>query len=157
MFVLLTHNKHILLSFSKKKMGSKYFLLFGLLAITLFITSESATSNADTEVKGVGDAKYGGYHGGGGGYHGGGGGYPGGGGGYHGGGGGGYPGGGGGYHGGGGGGYHGGGGSYHGGGGGYHGGGGGYCQYGCCGGHSYSGGCLKCCSLEAQVEAQPHH
>ncbi|KAK9676575.1 hypothetical protein RND81_11G086200 [Saponaria officinalis] len=117
-------------------MGSKYFLLFGLLAITLFITSESATSNADTEVKGVGDAKYGGYHGGGGG---------------------GYPGGGGGYHGGGGGGYHGGGGSYHGGGGGYHGGGGGYCQYGCCGGHSYSGGCLKCCSLEAQVEAQPHH
>ncbi|KAL9244309.1 hypothetical protein vseg_018097 [Gypsophila vaccaria] len=136
-------------------MASKSFLLFALLAtIALFVTSHVAASNAldaaHTEVKGVEDAKYSGYQGGGGypgggGYQGGGG-YPGGGG-YQGGGG--YPGGGG-YQGGGG--YPGGGG-YQGGGGGR----GGYCRYGCCGRHNYRGVCLRCCGVEAQVEAKPHN
>ncbi|KAH9793538.1 hypothetical protein WN944_011044 [Citrus x changshan-huyou] len=134
-------------------MGSKVFLMLGLLvSIVLLISSEAAardlaeTSNDDQkngevagETNGVDDAKYnggyGGYPGGGrGGY----GGYPGGGrGGY-----GGYPGRGG----------YGGGGRGH---------GGGYCRYGCCGRGYYGRGC-RCCSyageaVNAQTEAEPQN
>ncbi|KAK0588473.1 hypothetical protein LWI29_001469 [Acer saccharum] len=131
-------------------MGSKGFLLLGLLAaiVLLIISSEVAARdpdetstavkpNANDEASGsLGDAKYGGYGGGRGGYGGG-----------HGGGG---------YGGGrGGGGYGGGRGR-----GGY--GGGGHCRYGCCGDYYGGGGC-RCCfypgdvAEDAEIEAKPHN
>ncbi|GMN19338.1 hypothetical protein TIFTF001_049910 [Ficus carica] len=128
-------------------MASKVFLLLGLLlAIVLIISSEVAARDlaetsteekkvdaADEKANGVGDAKYGGYPGGGGN----GGGYPGGGnnGGY----GGGYPGGG-----------RGGRGRQRG------------CYYGCCRRSYYGRGCSRCCSyageaVDTAVEAKPHN
>ncbi|KDO58487.1 hypothetical protein CISIN_1g032762mg [Citrus sinensis] len=119
-------------------MGSKVFLMLGLLvSIVLLISSEAAardlaeTSNDDQkngevagETNGVDDAKYNGGYGG---YPGGGRGYPGRGG-------------------------YGGGGRGH---------GGGYCRYGCCGRGYYGRGC-RCCSyageaVNAQTEAEPQN